>query len=117
LAQAKAASNAGQGILMSRFGVGVDEISRLYLAGGFASHVDVANAVEIGLLAPVAPDRVIKAGNTSLQGVSEALLNLDRRQHLEQLVRRAEHVELESEANFFDIFVEACFFKPMPVST
>ena len=79
--------------------------------------MDVANAVEIGMLAPVAPDRVIKAGNTSLRGVSEALLNLDRREHLEQLVRRAEHVELESEANFFDIFVEACFFKPMPVST
>ena len=116
LAQAKAASNAGQGILMSRFGVGVDDISRLYLAGGFASHVDLANAVEIGLLAPVAPDRVIKAGNTSLQGVSEALLNTDRRQHLEQLVRRAEHVELESEENFFDIFVEACFFKPMSTS-
>lgn len=116
LAQAKAASNAGQGILMSRFGVGVDDISRLYLAGGFASHVDLTNAVEIGLLAPVAPDRVIKAGNTSLQGVSEALLNTDRRQHLEQLVRRAEHVELESEENFFDIFVEACFFKPMSTS-
>ncbi|MFP6773401.1 MAG: ASKHA domain-containing protein [Alphaproteobacteria bacterium] len=116
LAQAKAASNAGQGILMSRFGVGVDDISRLYLAGGFASHVDLSNAVEIGLLAPVAPDRVIKAGNTSLQGVSEALLNTDRRQHLEQLVRRAEHVELESEENFFDIFVEACFFKPMSTS-
>lgn len=116
LAQAKAASNAGQGILMSRFGVGVDDISRLYLAGGFASHVDLANAVEIGLLAPVAPNRVIKAGNTSLQGVSEALLNTDRRQHLEQLVRRAEHVELESEENFFDIFVEACFFKPMSTS-
>jgi uncharacterized 2Fe-2S/4Fe-4S cluster protein (DUF4445 family) len=113
LAQAKAASNAGQTILMSRFGVGVDDISRLYLAGGFASHVDVDNAMQIGLLAPVDPSRVVKAGNTSLQGASEALLNTDRRRHLENLVRRAEHVELESEANFFDIFVEACFFKPM----
>jgi uncharacterized 2Fe-2S/4Fe-4S cluster protein (DUF4445 family) len=113
LAQAKAASHAGQNILMRRFGVGVADISRLYLAGGFASHVDFNNAVEIGLLAPVANDRMIKAGNTALQGAGEALLNTDRRAHLEQLVRRAEHVELESEANFFEIFVEACFFKPM----
>ncbi len=113
LAQAKAASHAGQNILMRRFGVGVADISRLYLAGGFASHVDFNNAVEIGLLAPVAHDRMIKAGNTALQGAGEALLNTDRRAHLEQLVRRAEHVELESEANFFEIFVEACFFKPM----
>lgn len=113
LAQAKAASNARQGILMRRFGVGVEDIDRLYLAGGFASHVDVDNAVAIGLLAPVDPDRVVKAGNTSLQGVSEALLNVERRRYLEQLVRRAEHVELESESDFFDIFVDACFFKPM----
>ncbi len=113
LAQAKAASHAGQNILMRRFGVGVDDISRLYLAGGFASHVDFDNAVDIGLLAPVAKDRMVKAGNTALQGAGEALLNTGRRAHLEQLVRRAVHVELESEANFFDIFVEACFFKPM----
>ncbi|MDP7548100.1 MAG: ASKHA domain-containing protein, partial [Alphaproteobacteria bacterium] len=113
LAQAKAASHAGQTILMRRFGVGVEDISRLYLAGGFASHVNFDNAVAIGLLAPVAKDRMVKAGNTALQGTGEALLNSRRRADLEQLVRRAEHVELESEADFFDIFVEACFFKPM----
>lgn len=113
LAQAKAASNAGQTILMDRFGVTIGDIDRLYLAGGFATHVNLANAVAIGLLAPVPEDRVIKAGNTALQGAGEALLNIHRRDHLAQLVRRAEHVELESEANFFDIFVEACFFKPM----
>ncbi|MDA1099717.1 MAG: ASKHA domain-containing protein [Proteobacteria bacterium] len=113
LAQAKAASHAGQNILMRRFGVGADDISRLYLAGGFASHVDFHNAVEIGLLAPVAKDRMVKAGNSALLGAGEALLNTGRRAYLEQLVRRAEHVELESEANFFEIFVEACFFKPM----
>ncbi|MBT3978418.1 MAG: DUF4445 domain-containing protein [Rhodospirillaceae bacterium] len=113
LAQAKAASNAGQSILLRRFGVTVGDIKRLYLAGGFASHVDFDNAVAIGLLAAVDKDRMVRAGNTSLQGAGEALLNLDRRAHLEALVRRAEHIELESEADFFDIFVEGCLFKPM----
>ena len=98
---------------MDRFGVNSAQIDRLYLAGGFASHVNVSNAVEIGLLAPVQADRIIKAGNTALKGAGEALLNQNRRLYLDQLVRRAEHVELESETNFFDIFVEACFFKPM----
>ena len=116
LAQAKAASNAGQTILVEQFGVEVKDIRTLYLAGGFASHVNFTNAVDIGLLAPVPEDRMVKAGNTSLLGASEALLNLDRRAHLEELVKRAEHVELESEANFFNIFVEACFFKPMAMT-
>ena len=113
LAQAKAASNAGQSILMRRFGVTDRDIKRLYLAGGFASHVDFDNAVAIGLLAAVDKDRMVRAGNTALQGAGEALLNQDRRAQLEALVRRAEHVELESEADFFDIFVEGCLFKPM----
>ena len=113
LAQAKAASHAGQKILLRRFGLDVNQIERLYLAGGFASHVNFANAVDIGLLAPVPQDRMVKAGNTALLGAAEALLNIHRRKHLEQLVRRAEHVELESEADFFDVFVDACLFKPM----
>jgi len=113
LAQAKAASNAGQKILMDRFGINPNEIDQLYLAGGFASHVNIDNAVKIGLLAPVNKYRVIKAGNTSLKGSVEALLNQGRRLHLEKVVTRAEHIELETENNFFDIFVEACFFKPM----
>jgi len=35
------------------------------------------------------------------------------RQTAEELVRRVEHVELESTPDFFDIFVEGCMFKPM----
>jgi uncharacterized 2Fe-2S/4Fe-4S cluster protein (DUF4445 family) len=113
LAQAKAASHAGQTILLRHFGITAGQIGRLYLAGGFASHVDFDNAVAIGLLAPVERTRMVKAGNTALLGASEALLNQERRKQLAQLVRRAEHVELESEADFFDVFVEGCQFKPM----
>ena len=113
LAQAKAASNAGQKILMDQFGINPSQIDRLYLAGGFASHVNIDNAVKIGLLAPVKSDRIIKAGNTALKGSVEALLNQGRRLQLDQLVSRAEHIELETENNFFDIFVEGCFIKPM----
>ena len=53
LAQAKAANTVGQWILLRELGVDPAEVDRLYLAGGFASYVDVANAIEIGFLAPV----------------------------------------------------------------
>ena len=33
---------------------------------------------------------------------------------IEELARRVEHVELETVPDFFEIFVEACQFKPMP---
>jgi uncharacterized 2Fe-2S/4Fe-4S cluster protein (DUF4445 family) len=113
LAQAKAANYCGQSILMRIFGVTPDQIDRLYLAGGFANYVDVKNAIEIGFLAPVAEERIVKIGNASIQGAREVLLSRKRRADIERLVKRIEHVELETQPDFFDVFVEGCEFKPM----
>jgi uncharacterized 2Fe-2S/4Fe-4S cluster protein (DUF4445 family) len=114
LAQAKAANAAGQLIVLRELGVDPADIDRLYLAGGFATYVNVENAIEIGFLAPVPAERVVKAGNAALRGARELLLSASARERLERLVRRTEHVELELAPDFFDIFVEGCQFKPMP---
>jgi uncharacterized 2Fe-2S/4Fe-4S cluster protein (DUF4445 family) len=115
LAQAKAANYCGQLIVLRQFGVNPAEISKLYLAGGFANYVDVTNAIEIGFLAPVPKDRIVKIGNAAVQGAREILLSKRKRQSLESLVKRIEHVELETTPDFFEVFVEGCQFKPMPV--
>ncbi len=114
LAQAKAANYCGQFIVMRQFGVDPGQISKLYLAGGFANYVDVDHAIEIGFLAPVPKERIIKIGNASVQGAKEALLSKRKRVLAEELVKRVEHVELETTPDFFEVFVEGCQFKPMP---
>lgn len=114
LAQAKAANAAGQWIVLRTLGVDPPDVDRLYLAGGFANHVNVEHAIEIGFLAPVRPERVVKAGNAAVRGARELLLSASARTGLERLVRRIEHVELELTADFFDIFVEGCQLKPLP---
>jgi uncharacterized 2Fe-2S/4Fe-4S cluster protein (DUF4445 family) len=114
LAQAKAANVCGQRIVMRHAGVEPADIQRLYLAGGFANYINVRNAIEIGFLAPVAEDRIVKVGNAALAGAREMLLSRSRRLRIEELVKRIEHVELETVPDFFDIFVEGCQFKPMP---
>lgn len=114
LAQAKAANFCGQYIVMRTFGVEPNDITKLYLAGGFANYVNVQNAIEIGFMAPVAEDRIVKIGNAAVQGARETLLSRTKRESIESLVKGIEHVELETTPDFFDIFVEACQFKPMP---
>ena len=116
LAQAKAANYCGQVITMRTFGVSSEEIHRLYLAGAFANYIDVRNAIAIGFLAPVPEDRVVKVGNASVAGAKQMLVSRRRRQAMEELVKRIEHVELETSPDFFDVFVEGCQFKPMPVA-
>ncbi len=114
LAQAKAANYCGQYLLLREFGIDPADVSRLYLAGGFANYVDAANAVAIGFLAPVPAERVVKVGNAALQGAREVLLSRGRRQRLEAAVAGIEHVELETVPEFFDAFVDGCMFRPMP---
>jgi uncharacterized 2Fe-2S/4Fe-4S cluster protein (DUF4445 family) len=42
------------------------------------------------------------------------LLSRRKRRSIEEFVKRIEHVELETTPDFFEVFVEACQFKPMP---
>ncbi len=113
LAQAKAANYAGQYIVLRRHGAAPAEVRTLYLAGGFANYVDVKNAIEVGFIANLPQERIAKVGNAALEGATIMLRSLEMREVAQQLVRRIEHVELETTPDFFDIFVEGCMFKPM----
>ena len=113
LAQAKAANACGQRILLRRLGITAGQVDHVYLAGGFANHLDVANAIRIGLLADVQPERVERVGNASLRGAAALLLSARRRAHLEATIARIEHVELETDPDFFDMFVDGCQFHPI----
>lgn len=114
LAQAKAANYCGQLIVMRTAGVEPAGIDRLYLAGGFATYLDVSAAIEIGLIAPVAPERVVKVGNAAVEGARALLLSKKKRRWAEELTKQVTHIELETTPDFFDIFVEGCQLKPMP---
>ena len=113
LAQAKAANACGQRILLRRLGVTAAQVDRVYLAGGFANAIDVPNAIAIGLLAPVPVERVQRVGNAAVRGAAALLLSTSRREALDALVRRIEHVELETEPDFFELFVDGCRFVPL----
>ena len=113
LAQAKAANFCGQSILTRKYGLPQEKFSKLYLAGGFANYIDVKNAVDIGFIANVPLDRIVKVGNASLEGATVMLLSGPKRREIEEFVKTIEHVELETTPDFFDFFVEGCQFKPM----
>lgn len=113
LAQAKAANTSGEFIVMRHLDVRPCDVECLYLAGAFANYVNVTNAIEIGFLPPIPEDRIRKVGNASVVGARDALLSKEKRASVERLPDVIEHLELETTPDFFDIFVEACQFKPM----
>jgi len=110
LAQAKGANAAGLRIALNRYGVEPGGIERLYLAGGFARHIDLDGARRIGLIPDIPDERIVRLGNAALEGAAAALLSVSRREWLEGLVRKVEHVELETDPAFFDYFTDGCQF-------
>ena len=114
LAQAKAANYCGQYIVLRHFGCTPQEITKLFLAGGFANYVNSQDAIEIGFLAPVPQERIVKIGNAAVDGAKAVLLSEKKRSLIETFVKNIEHIELETTPDFFEVFVEGCQFKPMP---
>ncbi|HEY0256163.1 MAG TPA: ASKHA domain-containing protein, partial [Candidatus Methylacidiphilales bacterium] len=106
LLQAKAAIAAGISTLLEREGLRPADIHKLYLAGGFGLHLNVANAIACGLLPGFTPDQVEVVGNTSLAG---AYMTLQDRGMLEELranQNRIEVVELNLDPSFEERYIE-----------
>jgi uncharacterized 2Fe-2S/4Fe-4S cluster protein (DUF4445 family) len=113
LAQAKGANVAGLHAVFSSYGIDFDDIEVFYLAGGFGRHLNVEASKRIGLVPSLASEKIVRAGNTAIEGATIALLSKSKRQELEYLVRKVEHCRLETHASFFEFFVEGCQFKPV----
>jgi uncharacterized 2Fe-2S/4Fe-4S cluster protein (DUF4445 family) len=110
LAQAKGANVAGLRIVLDCYGIGLQDLSRVYLAGGFSRHLDLDAARRIGLIPDLPDGRLVQVGNAALEGASIALRSASRRRWLDETVTRVEHVRLETHPHFFDVFVDGCQF-------
>jgi uncharacterized 2Fe-2S/4Fe-4S cluster protein (DUF4445 family) len=91
---------------------GAKELTHLYLAGAFGNYIDRASAQRIGLI-DFPPERVEAAGNTALLGAKLALFSLDGEDgSYAGLRHRVEHVALNADPGFQDVFVEELAFPP-----
>ena len=114
MAQAKSANYCGQYIAAKKYGVQFSNVQTVLLAGAFANYINIPNAQSIGLIPSIDKNRFVKCGNASLLGATILLLSIKKRQGLQDLITNIRHIELETEPEFFDIFVEGCQFTPMP---
>ena len=106
LLQAKAAIGAGIETLLETAGIRAEEIFRVYLAGGFGMHLNVANAIAIGLLPDFTPEQVRVVGNTSLAGALLALIDRTTLAEMEALREQVRVIELNLDEGFEDRYVE-----------
>ena len=108
---AKAAIAAGIKVLINKMGKKVEEISNLYLAGGFGSYIDKRNASRIGLIPSQLQHRIIAIGNSAGTGAMLSLLSLEQYERTSLIKGMAEYVELSSTLEFQNEYVDSMYFE------
>jgi len=110
LITAKAGLRVDQDLLMKYYGVGIDDVERIYLAGGFGNFINPENAAAIGLL-PDAPEKTVRVGNAALAGARAMLLSRELRATAEEVAANIEHTKPnEREPEFAYIVADRMYF-------
>jgi uncharacterized 2Fe-2S/4Fe-4S cluster protein (DUF4445 family) len=104
---AKAAIRAGMRLLLRQAGLTEADLTEVILAGAFGSYLNVSNAITIGLLPRLAPERIRQIGNAAGAGARLALLSTGARTAAAQLAQRIEYVELARAPEFQREFAQA----------
>lgn len=105
--KAKAAIFAGILTLLRQNGRQPSEIDRLILAGKFARHLNLPNAIAIGLLPNIPIERYEVIGNGSLSGAAVTLLDKANIARARQIADLPRVVELTLDPGFTGYFDDA----------
>ena len=109
LIRAKGAIYSGCMTLLAEVGMGMQDIERIILAGGFGSYVDLEKAMTIGLLPEIDPERVTFIGNSSLMGAKMSSLTNRIRHDVVEVTRSMTSFELSETPSYMDNYIAALF--------
>ena len=107
---AKAAVAAGISVMLDEAGTCVDDLSEIFLAGGFGCGLNPDSAAAIGMLPSAPKARKTPIGNAALAGAATLLLHPQRRESALRLAHGAHLVELGGNADFSDRFIDSMAF-------
>ena len=103
---AKAAIAAGIQVVLDAAGLAPTDIASLCIAGGFGLHINNQNAAALGLIPQALLGKTASIGNSSLAGAQRALLDPEIRAAMVKLARETEYIELSTNQNFTELFVD-----------
>jgi len=107
---AKSAISAGLLTLMENGRVTPEEISVLYIAGGFGNYLNTKSAAAIGLLPADLTNKVRFVGNAALYGAAMLLLNGAFAPTLNRLAENASVLDLSCSAVFSERYIDGIIF-------
>ena len=107
--RAKAAIFSAIDTLLRSVDMTVDMIDHVYVAGGIGSGINMKNAVNIGMLPDVEPERFSYIGNSSLAGAYAMVVSKQAAEKCAEVASNMTYLELSTYPGYMDSFVAACF--------
>ncbi|NTU90235.1 MAG: ATP-binding protein, partial [Actinobacteria bacterium] len=108
---AKAAIYAGLITLIDEYGVALEDLDGIQIAGGFGSHIDPESAARIGLIPPELLDSSVAIGNAAGEGASAALISKAAREELAEIAEKCTYIELSLHRGFNTYYIDAMSFE------
>jgi uncharacterized 2Fe-2S/4Fe-4S cluster protein (DUF4445 family) len=109
LIRAKGAIYSGCQTLLDEVGLSISNLDRIILAGGFGSHVDIEQAMTIGLLPEIDPEKITYIGNGSLMGARICCLTNRIRKDVVKAMKKTTNFELSETPSYMSHYVAALF--------
>jgi uncharacterized 2Fe-2S/4Fe-4S cluster protein (DUF4445 family) len=110
LVRSKGAVYSACSVLLKGAGLSLDKIDSFYVAGGFGQHLNIENAIRIGLLPDVDRNRFHYLGNSSLLGAYLILLSNKNIDFVNEIADKITYIELNTEPSYMNEYTGALFF-------
>ena len=110
LKRAKAAIYSATAILVRHMGLKFNEITKIFIAGGFGTYLDLEKAIKIGLLPDLERSKLIFVGNSSLAGARQILLSHEAMKKADEIAGKITYFELSVDPGYMDEYMAALFF-------
>ncbi|MCK4645973.1 MAG: DUF4445 domain-containing protein [Candidatus Aminicenantes bacterium] len=109
LIRTKGAVFSACSILLKNVGLSFDKIDSVYIAGGFGEHLNIKNAIRIGLLPDLKREKFHYLGNSSLLGAYLILLSDKNKDLATEVAQKMTYIELNTEPSYMNEFTGALF--------
>ena len=109
LLRAKGAIFAGIRTMLHEVQLSVEDIDRVYIAGGFGNYIHITDAIHIGMLPDLPEMKYEFVGNSCMQGAVLALLCREALAEALEISQKITYLELSVGNRFMDEFVSALF--------
>lgn len=103
----KAAAYTMVEYMMKMSGIEMEDISKFYVAGAFGKHVSKESAITIGMYPDMDRDRLVNAGNSSLEGAQKALLHRNVLEDIDEILDKMTYIQFGAVDDFLQIMVAA----------